>query len=425
MENKRIKINEVLIFYTGIFILFSFRINDVAFVFLRPVQYIILGGFVFSELISYIPYFVLKDKKYIENKVNIFNGFALFLVFLAVLALNVFVFFFLFLLGVSYKYPTTIESIVSLLVVTAFSILLFIVSLRMFRRSHLEYHKIGYSFLTMNYAIFAVNLLILGVFFMESFLFVKILVVLPSFIFMLLGTLYICVALFNSFTNNKFYNVKTGLKVFSVNIFKRRLAYYFGVALTFFMGFVYLIAGFLNESIFYQSIGFVFFTIAILRIIDQLWIVITSNKNKKIRYLNQYILIFINAGILILVSFFIKDVLLLMEDNKSLKIDFFIGIQAIIIIVKVIMSILGYYKTRINVKKEPYNIALNNMSIVSTLIALYGFSLPILVNVGIDVNSLGILFESMSYSIFGLINLLLTIMIIRGIVGLIKIKKLS
>ena len=70
-----------------------------------------------------------------------------------------------------------------------------------------------------------------------------------------------------------------------------------------------------------------------------------------------------------------------------------------------------------------FSFFLSKPVMITILIALFAFIIPILANVGINANDLNIVFTSISYVIFGLSLLLLLIMIIRGIIGIIKVKK--
>ena len=89
------------------------------------------------------------------------------------------------------------------------------------------------------------------------------------------------------------------------------------------------------------------------------------------------------------------------------------------------MVVIGYYNTRINVKSEPYNIALNNMSMISLFISIFALLIPVLVNLGVGQYDLDKVIIIISYIIFALIHIIIILMVIRGIIGLIKLKNLK
>ncbi len=425
MENRRVKINDILIYCVGIFIIYSSYVINVVYVFINKIAMTGISIMIIvSGLICYLSYYFSKNKNRISHRVNVFNGLLYALLTVAIFACYAVSFLLFFIYEDPDKYIQN-NGDANIGVMLGYFLIAFGVyyhSVKTFGRNHLEINKCGYSFLLLSCMLNVLLACCLSKVIFNFPIPVRVIVFLPTVLLQIIGACYYDIQMFNSFTDNKFYDGKTSVKVFITNLFKRKIAYYFGVTFALVMGFIYFLLDIYNAGSFYFYIGIIFVTIAGLRMVDQIWLLFIKKLESRKRYINQYIMIFVNALVLLLISFVIRSALINIEEDK---LGFWAVLQLIIIIIRVIMVVIGYYNTRINVKSEPYNIALNNMSMISLFISIFALLIPVLVNLGVGQYDLDKVIIIISYIIFALIHIIIILMVIRGIIGLIKLKNLK
>ena len=246
-------------------------------------------------------------------------------------------------------------------------------------------------------------------------------------IFSLLGvfagvvTIYHLIVLCNLAFERKFYKPKTGFKVFTNNLFRKKLAYYLGVAFTLITGIFYIIPGINNRFYFYIGLMFVF--MSMLRIFNQIWIYLVREKDKKFRFINYYLLIIVNAIFLAILFFLLRITLLKTLDKSASNLGVFTAIQIIILIIRLVIAIFGYYNSRIVRKTEPHVIATNNLDIISFIVAAVAFIFPFLAAVGVGKYDINNVFNIINIISLSLIGIIIILMPIRAIYGLIILKK--
>lgn len=426
-SSNRLKLNDILIFYLGfIVMIISYRLYPYSItVALTSLAALIAFGVL--AIINYLPYFLSKNRMKFENRINIFNG-MIYLIFGILVLLFTYVFVMIMFFPeedweiVSIVYADSRFIIISFLS-TIYCLILYIYSIKTNKENKIEYYKEAFSYVFFMSALVNLVIAITAKYKENLNIPLDILIISPFVIVLVIGILYYGVMIFNIFSNGKFYKWKNAIKIFVINLFKTRLGYYFGVSFSLLLGILYILASVSSNSIFYRYIGYMIFSIAILRIIDQVWLMLSRSKGDKIKFINQYIMIFVNSGILLLITFVARTGIISINIKDTGDLGIFAAIQLICIIIRIVTTVLGYYYTRINVKREPHFIALNNMSILSLLVSVFAFLITFLVNVGVGKYDLDNVIKIVSIVIFVLALVMITLMIIRGVIGLIKYLK--
>jgi len=318
-------------------------------------------------------------------------------------------------LGISYTHY--IYEITKLIVI----LVMFLHSIHFFRYDPNNYYRIPFLYILLSYDIsallYAVSLREQILLPYPVILLFYVSVTIPS----LVGIVNYFIVLINLGIEKNFFKFTIGVKIFVIDLFKKKMAYYIGIGLLILIGSIYLIAG-IKEK-FYMHIGALFLLISLLRIINEVWAFVIRNKERNKRYFNYYIMIYLNSLYLFGIFYIFYKVLQSAVNQQADSIGFFTVVQIIILIVRIVIASLGYYNSRINVKVEPNVIATNNISIISIILAAIAFIIPFLKAVGVGNYDIVKIFNVINIIALSLLALIIIIMPIRATIGLVKLKK--
>ena len=249
------------------------------------------------------------------------------------------------------------------------------------------------------------------------FFFIYLVVIVVLLLFML----HFIIILLNLAFDGRFYGKKERIKVFLHSLFKRNLAYFIGITFTLFMGIYYMIGS--DFDIYYMYIGYIFLIISFIRIADSIWLIFINKKPKEKKFIHQYILIIVNAIVVLSISLLIWNAFQRLVEVSNHSFNMFTVTIVLILIVRIVFTVLGYYYSRINVKKEPVSIALNSLSIISVLISTYVAIVNLILAFSNPNKTNNVIFV-LSIVITSLIGIVIIETIIRGVFGIINTRKL-
>ncbi len=304
-----------------------------------------------------------------------------------------------------------------------FSTIFFVYTNVSFSKKRREYYKVAiafnvmFSFLSILYFYFLASI---GIY-LNVALTLSLLIPLIA-VFVGINCHYI-IGIFNISTEKQFFNFKNNLKIFVTNLFKKDAGYLIGIFFIIVMGILYIVGA--QEDKYLKYVGYFFLIMSCIRIADFFWMRFTKKEEKKKRFMHQYIMMIVNALFISLTIFLIYKVVTNARTVESGGIDFFTFVFASIIVARIIIVVINFYHSRINVKKEPYFITLNNLAIISLIISMYAFIISIMVNVGVDTYDLHNVMNIFSHSIIAIVIIIVVIMLIRAIVGIVRIKKIE
>ena len=421
---KKYKINDILIFVIYLIIIIGFSIISFEMV-TAKLNIAVIGTFL-GNLIMFFIYrkYCIKKRVKPGYKLNFIPAVSLMLLFI------ICGFFHLVFLVISYAFVRTeskpmtfeIDEFMPLLLLFIVALSYYIVSLINNSKSRKRYYRISFIFMILCNSLsilafysnmFLVNNSSIPVIFSIFALFLSIELVLMT---------HHIITLFNLSLYKRFFGIKEGIKVFLVSLFKRNLGYYIGIVFVILIGIFYLLAS-AGES-YYRYAGYYFILFGIARIVIYFWNRKLSDKSIKKRYHHQYIMLITTSIILLATIYWVWKILEISKQIESSSLDVFSFVLGVILIVRIIVVIFGFYYSRINVKKEPISIALNNLSIVSVLVATYIFFVKFLLSVGVGKYDMNTVMNIFSMVIVVLVSIVIVTMLIRAIIGIIKTRRM-
>ena len=428
VKNKVLLLNDILIYTIGIFIIYA--IMRIVIIY-DSFYTIAFGGIYASVIVFYlIHYGYLLICKIFNKRVRLQYNFFIACLLMAVVALLYFFYFVwaytVFSIALSTSgsgYNSLIRNILIYFILFIFGAIFYIYSNISFSKKRHEYYKVAiafnilYSFISVLYLYFMVSII--------GSLNIPLIITLlsPVVIVSLIFNCHYIMTLFNISTEKDFFTPKENLKVFVTGLFKKDSGYLIGIFFIILIGVAYLIGS--GNDTYLKYVGYYFLLMSLFRIIDYIWMKLIKDKNKRIRYLNQYIMMLVNAVFILLAVYLIYKVLTSVNIDENEEFSLITAILIIIIIARSVVVVFNFYHSRINVTKEPYFITLNNLAIISLIVSIYAFIISFMLIVGVGKLDLKNTINVFSHVIVGLIIFIVTIMVIRAIIGIVKLNKIE
>ena len=417
--DRRIKINEILIYYTFALIMIAYSITYSNFLFERGITFSVIGLVLYSVILLIYRFVCNKKRKAPGYKINFIPA-IINMILVIIIALVQF-FLIIILYSVKIKAPsdvhTSFNEYMQNGLVFVVSLVYYLYIIRKFSNDKENYFRIPFIFsVLINTSVTIVTLIIID--FNIAFP-IPVILIIYILVFGLLLVFMInhLIVLLNLSVDKKFYPLNERLKKFLFNLFKRNVGYYIGVVFVFLVGVYYVLGN--GDDTYFMYIGIFFIFTSLLRVLDTVWLNLVSKKSTKVRNMNQYLLIIVNALLVLSSILLVWNVLNKAKQIENSTLDFFSFIVGVVLVIRIIFAVLGFYYSRINVKREPYHIALNSLSIIGVLISLYAFFIHFMLAVGVGRFDLISVLNVFSIVIVVLIGIVIVGMIFRGIVGLI------
>ena len=422
MKNRRNIINENLIYWFFFIAYLIFTITTIKSFFDR-IMFISVGLFLGYELLLFgYKYYCKKKQIAFSHRIDFISAIIVTVIFVITILFHFSIGLFIYSLrkadGFSVEFD--IKNLISPFLLIVFTGIYLAYLIKFNSKDKKNFYKIPYVFCAFcNTVLILVFVIILSIDSLTEF--ILFFIYLAVIIALVLVMIHFLIILLNLAFDGRFYGKKERIKVFLYNLFKKNLAYFIGIIFTLFMGIYFIIGS--GFDVYYMYIGYIFLILSFIRIADSIWLIFISKKPKEKRYFHQYILIIVNAIVVLGSSLLIWNAFQRIVEVNNSGFTMFTVTIVLILIARIVFSVLGYYYSRINVKKEPVSIALNSLSIISVLISTYATVVNLILAFS-NPNKTNTVIFVLSIVITSLIGVAILESILRGVLGIINTRKL-
>ena len=202
--------------------------------------------------------------------------------------------------------------------------------------------------------------------------------------------------------------------IFSKIMKDKNIFFILGIVGTILIAIFYLTQYYTNKLFF--GLGVFYLSMATLKLINFIY----EKKNKKFdkqkRIRRGYKIFVIDSIFVIIFALLLSSLLQLMIESKKAGtlFSFFVAAQLIFFIVRIVMNILNYIKSK--AAKYPYYLIMSDFGLVTTVTLIFSFSITTLILLNIDNK---IVYSIITYGTGGALIIVGLIMLIRSIRGLI------